>query len=218
MKKIFFAYSDNEEDIGLYKRFNKHFAAYARKGLIGIYDKDELFRVNNDRTQLEESLKTADLTIPLLSIDYLNSDECIKLLDTANNEKKVIVPVLLRDFDWQEMDEIKNIRGSLLPEDKQSVNSHVSTDKDTEEVFANIAKKVKGIVFNDFEDVQIKKSSGTFYYIMASIVLVIGILAGVLSFNKWGEWMISAIIFLMFACIALFAVKNVLFSTKFIIK
>jgi len=215
MKKIFFAYSDNAEDIDLYKRFNKHFAAYAKKGLIGIVDKDELFRVNNDRTKVQEFLATADITVPLLSIDYLNSDECVKLLDSAAGAKKLIVPVLLRDFDWQEMDEIKRLENSLLPEDKQSVNSHISGDRDKDEVFASIAKKVKGIVFNDFEGIQIKKSSGTFYYLIASIVMIIGILAGVVSFNQWGDWKISAIIFLMFAGIALFAVKNVLFPTKF---
>ncbi len=215
MKKIFFAYSDSAEDIDLYKRFNKHFAAYAKKGLIGIVDKDELFRVNNDSTKVQEFLTTADLTVPLLSIDYLNSDECVKLLDTATNAKKLIIPVLLRDFDWQEMDEIRLLQNAMLPEDKQSVNAHVSVDKDKEEIFASIAKKVKGIVFNDFEGISIKKSSGTFYYIIASIVMLIGILAGILTYSYWGDWKISAIIFLMFGGIALFAVKNVLFPTKF---
>jgi len=215
MKKIFFAYSDNEEDVDLYKKFNKHFAAYARKGLIFIVDKDELFRENNDRTKLEESLKTADITVPLLSIDYLASDECVKLLDAATSAKKMIVPVLLRDFDWQEMDEMKTLRNAMLPEDKQSVNAHVSADRDKDEVFASIAKRVKAIVFNDFEGIRIKKRSGAFYYIIASIVLLIGILAGVVSYTEWGDWKISAIIFLMFGGIALFSVKNVLFPTKF---
>jgi hypothetical protein len=215
MKKIFFAYSDNAEDVDLYKKFNKHFAAYARKGLIDIVDKDELFRINNDGSKTVEFLTTADLTVPLLSIDYLNSDECVKLLNAATNAKKLIIPVLLRDFDWQEMEEIRILQNSLLPEDKQSVNTHVSVDKDKDEVFASIAKRVKGIVFNDFVDISIKKRSGTFYYIIGSIVMLIGILAGIVSYTRWDDWKISTIIFLMFAGIALFAVKNVLFPTKF---
>ncbi len=215
MKKIFFAYSENEKDVELYKQFNKHFAAYAKKGLIAIVDRDEMFRVNNDRSKVEEFLKSADITVPLLSVDYIASDECIKMLDTASDAKKLIVPVLLRDFNWEDMDEIKAHQQSLLPEDKQSVNAHISKDADKEEVFANIARRVKGIMFNELESVKIRKSSGTFYYILASILIVIGALAGFLSFSKWGDWMISTIIFLMFGCIALFAVKNVLFPTKF---
>ena len=211
MKKIFFAYSDNEKDIELYKQFNKHFAAYAKKGLIGIVDKEEIFKLNNDREKLNEFLKTADLTVPLLSVDYAASDECVKLLDLAADNKKIIIPVLLRDFDWQVLDEMRNLENEMLPSDKQSVNSH--NDKD--EIFSTIAKKVKAIVFNDFEGVNIKKSSGTFYYILASVMIVIGILAALVIYKQWEDWRISAIIFLMFGCIALFCVKNFLFPTKF---
>ena len=215
MKKIFFAYSENEKDVELYKQFNKHFAAYAKKGLIAIVDRDEMFKVNNDRTRVEEFLRTADITVPLLSVDYVASDECIQLLDKATGSRQMIIPVLLRDFNWEEMEEIRGYESSLLPEDRQSVNAHVSKDADKDEVFANMARRVKGIMFNEFESVVIRKSSGTFYYILALILVAIGALAGFFSYSKWGDWMLSGIVFLMFACIALFAVKNVLFPTKF---
>ena len=215
MKKIFFAYSDNEKDIELYKQFNKHFTAYAKKGLIAIVDKDELFRVNNDKEKVIEFLKNADLTIPLLSVDYATSDECISMLGMATDAKKIIIPVLLRDFDWKELDGIRNLENALLPEDKQSVNAHISLDNDKDAVFAIMAKKVKAIVFNDFEGIDIKKNKGTFYYILASILMIIGVLSGWESYQQWNDLILSVIIFLMFGCIALFSVKNVLFPTKF---
>ena len=215
MKKIFFAYSDNEKDIELYKQFNKHFTAYAKKGLIAIVDKDELFRVNNDKEKVIEFLKNADLTIPLLSVDYATSDECISMLGMATDAKKIIIPVLLRDFDWKELDGIRNLENALLPEDKQSVNAHISSDNDKDAVFAIMAKKVKAIVFNDFEGIDIKKNKGTFYYILASILMIIGVLSGWESYQQWNDLVLSVIIFLMFSCIALFSVKNVLFPTKF---
>ena len=216
MKKIFFAYSDNEKDVELYKQFNKHFAAYAKKGLIAIVDKDELFRVNNDKEKVIEFLQNADLTIPLLSVDYATSDDCINMLGMATDAKKIIIPVLLRDFDWKELDGIRNLENVLLPEDKQSVNAHISSDNDKDAVFAIMAKKVKAIVFNDFEGIEIKKNKGTFYYILATILLIIGILAGYVGYTLANKnWQIGVIIFLMFGCIALFSVKNVLFPTKF---
>lgn len=215
MKKIFFAYSDNEKDVELYRQFNKHFTAYAKKGLIAIVDKEAIFKVNNDKSKVEEFLQSADMTIPLLSVDYATDDTCIQLLDKATDSNKLVIPVLLRDFDWQEMDEIKSLEKSLLPEDKQSVNAHISNDNDKDEVFATMARKVEGIMFNDFDDITISKSSNTFYYILGSILLLIGILAAVYCHSKFGDWLISGIVFLMFVCIALFAVKNALFPTKF---
>jgi hypothetical protein len=215
MKEIFFTYSDNEKDIELYRQLNKHFAAYAKKGLIRIIDKEELFRLNNDKTLVETFLKKADLAVPLLSVDYVANDDCVKMLDIAADANKTIIPVLLRDFDWQQMEEIKKLENELLPNDKQSVNAHMSTAHDKDEVFADIAKKVKSVVFNDFDGITIKKKPGTFFYILATVVLVIGALAAIVSYDFLKDWKIAAIVFLMFGCISLFCVKNILFPTKF---
>lgn len=38
-KKIFFSYSNQNEDPELYNKLNKHFAAYPCIGLVGIIDK-----------------------------------------------------------------------------------------------------------------------------------------------------------------------------------
>jgi len=214
MKKIFFTYSDNAKDIELYKEFNKHFITYARKGMLMIVDKDELFRVNNDKEKIAEFLKDADITIPLLSVDYLTSEECIKLFETASSANKTIIPVLLRDCDWTELDKQNKLHENLLPDDKQSVAQHIE-DGEEDEVFSSIAQKVKRIVFKELETVNIKSSSKTFYYILAGIVLLVGGLLTGISQSQWHDWKISAIIFLMFVAIALLAVKNVLFPTKF---
>lgn len=215
MKKIFFAYSDNAKDVELYKEFNKHFKNYARNGMLMIIDKDELFRVNNDSEKVIEFLNQSDITIPLLSIDYLNSDQCIKILEAASTGNKQIIPVLLRDCDYTEIEKLKSLQGNLLPEDKEPVTEHIIKDEGPDEIFTAIAKKVKGIIFKELESVNIKKGSNLFYYILAGVVFLIGGLTAVYSYSKWGDWIISIIIFLMFTVVALFALKNVLFPTKF---
>ena len=215
MKKIFFAYSDNAKDVELYKEFSKHFITYARKGMILIIDKDELFRIDNDNKNIYKYLGDSDITVPLLSVDYLISDECIKLLETAVAGNKTIIPVLLRDCDLTGIDTIQKLENQILPDDKDSVAEHIIKDGGQDEVFSTMAKKVKAIIFKELESVKIVTGSKLFYYILAGIVLLIGGLAAAFSYIKWDDWMIASIIFLMFVIIAFFSLKNVLFPTKF---
>ena len=215
MKKIFFAYSDNAKDVELYKEFNKHFKTYARNGMLMIIDKDELFRVNNDNEKTLKFLDESDITMPLLSVDYLTSDKCLTLLESAVAGNKTIIPVLLRDCDYAGIDKMKGLESSLLPDDKQSVTEHIIKEGGQDEVFSAMAKKVKEIIFKELGSVKIKTGSTLFYYILSGIVFLIGGLASAISYSKWSDWKISCIVFLMFAVIALFSLKNVLFPTKF---
>ena len=215
MKKIFFAYSDNAKDVELYKEFNKHFKTYARSGMLMIIDKDELFRINNDNEKTLKFLDESDITVPLLSVDYLTNDQCLALLESAVAGNKTIIPVLLRDCDYAGIDKMKGLESSLLPDDKQSVIEHSIIEGGIDEVFSAIAKKVKAIIFKELESVTIKTGSKLFYYILSGIVFLIGGLATAISYSKWDDWKISSIVFLMFAVIALFSLKNVLFPTKF---
>ncbi len=219
MKKIFFAYSDDTEDIDLYKELKQHFTAYARQGFLSIIDKDELFRTSGDREKVNELLRNSDFTIPLLSIDYLNSDECLKLLDDAKASKKPIIPILLRACEWEELDKLKDLEENILPDNKQSVVQLISSDKSGDAIFSGIARKVKAVIFDDdlkkLEEVQVAGNSKTFYYILAGIVLVIGGLVSAISYSRLADWKITAVVFLMFVVVALLALKNVLFPTKF---
>lgn len=215
MKKIFFAYSDNAKDVELYKEFNKHFKTYARNGMLMIIDKDELFKINNDNEKILKFLDESDITVPLLSIDYLTNDQCLKLLETAVDGNKIVIPVLLRECDYEGIDKIKNLEKNLLPDDKQSVTEHISKDGGQDEIFSNMAKRVKGIIFKELESVTIKTGPKLFYHILSGILLLIGGLSAAFSYTEWGDWRVASIIFLMFVVISLFSLKNVLFPTKF---
>jgi hypothetical protein len=222
MKKVFFAYSDDTEDIGLYKELKQHFTAYARQGFLSIIDKDELFRISGNKEKTNELLQNSDFTIPLLSIDYLNSDECLKLLDAAKASQKPIIPILLRACEWEEIDKLKDLGGNILPDKEQSVAQLISSDRTGDVIFSGIARKVKAVIFNDdlkkLEGIKVTGGSKTFYYILASIVLLIGGLASAISYSRLMDWKISAVIFLMFVVVALLALKNILFPTKFRIR
>ena len=219
MKKIFFAYSDDTEDIGLYKELKQHFASYARQGFLSIIDKDELFRTSGDLEKTNELLRNSDLAIPLLSIDYLNSDQCLKLLDDARASKKPIIPILLRACEWEDVNELRDLEQNILPDKKQSVVQLIASDKTGDVIFSGIAKKVKAVIFDDdlkkLDEIRVAGNSKLFYYILAGIVLVIGGLASSIAYTRFSDWKIATVIFLMFVAVALLALKNVLFPTKF---
>ncbi|MCX6318609.1 MAG: hypothetical protein NTW29_15050 [Bacteroidetes bacterium] len=215
MKKIFFAYSDNAKDVELYREFNKHFKTYARNGLVMLIDKDELFRQSGDSSKADQFLLESDITVPLLSVDYLDNEQCLKLIDVAVAGKKPIIPILLRDCNFDSVEKLKALKDQLLPDDKEPVMDHMEKQGGQDEVFAAMARRVKGVVLKELESVVIKKSSGRFYYILAGILLVLGGLAASYSYTEWADWRVTTGIFLLFLIIALFALKDVLFPTKF---
>lgn len=218
-KKIFFSYSNHSEDLDLYNKINKHFAAYSSIGLLGIIDKKEIFRITADKDQALELLKKADITIPLLSIDYVNDEECLQQLDSAENNHVKIVPILLRDFDWQAFHKINQYKKEMLPGGQTPVENLLdSTNDDT--VFKEIAQSVKAMILPEINGLELQKTPHTFYYIISSLVLVIGIIASVIVYQQTVELgstqqlLFTTLCFLMFACIGLIALKNVLFPNK----
>jgi hypothetical protein len=223
-KKIFFSYSNQSEDLELYNKLNKHFAAYSSIGLVGIIDKNEIFKLTSDKSQINEILKSSDITIPLLSIDFINDEECLQQLESATSNQKIIVPVLLRDFDWEVFQKITQYKKQMLPNDLTSVENHISAGNNDDTVFKEIAQSVKAMILPEIGNIVLQKSSHTFYYILSSLVFVIGIVASVIIYNETAESsqteriLFSSLCLLMFTCIGFIALKNVLFPNKIKIK
>jgi uncharacterized membrane protein YwaF len=222
-KKIFFSYSNQAEDLELYKKINKHFA-YAGIGLLGIIDRNELFKLTADKTAIAEILKSSDIAIPLLSIDYINDAECLQQLETATQNQIRIIPVLLRDFDWEAFTKITQYQQHMLPGDHTPVENHINAGSNDDTVFKEIAKNVKAIILPEIGKLEVQKTSHTFYYIIATIVFITGIVASVTvyhitnGFEQAQRILFTALSLLMFASIGLIALKNVLFPNKLNIK
>lgn len=223
-KKIFFSYSNQDEDLAFYNKINKHFTAYSSNGLLGIIDKKEIFRITADKSKTLELLKGSDITIPLLSIDYVNDEECLRQLESASLSQIKIIPILLRDFDWQSFQEIIQYKNQMLPDDLNPVENHISAGNNDDTVYKEIAQRVKAILLPEIGGMVIQKNSHTFYYIISSLVLVIGIVSSVIVFNETKslgnteQLAFTTLCFLMFVCIGLIALKNVLFPNKVNIK
>lgn len=223
-KMIFFSYSDQNEDLELYNKIHKHFAAYSSIGLLTIIDKKELFKITGDKSKITELLKSSDITIPLLSIDFINDEACLEQLQSAAGEDKLIIPVLLRDFDWEAFKEITKYKNQMLPDDLTPVENRISSEGNDDTVFKEIAQRVKAFILPEIKNLQIQKTSHRFDYLLASLILIIGIVASVIvyhiteKFDSTQQLLFTALSLLMFACIGLIALKNVLFPNKVNIK
>ena len=217
-KKIFFCYSNDAEDLELYKRLSRHFSAYSKFGLIGIVDRQEIFRTSGDLANIDEIQNGTDITSPLLSVDFVNDEDCLKQLDNAASQQKIIIPVLLRDFDWEAIQKINQHKKSMLPDDLTSVENHISNNNNDDTIFKEIAQRVKKIALPEIGDISIQRSSNTFYYIIAAIVLIIGGLAAWYIYDLGLDYRIALAAFLMSVVIAMIALKNVLFPNKLKIK
>ncbi len=219
-KKIFFSYSNQSEDLELYSKIHKHFAAYAGIGLLGIIDKKELFKLTGDKSKITELLKTSDITVPLLSIDFINDEDCLKQLETAADDNKIIIPVLLRDFDWEAFKDITKYRQQMLPNDFKPVENHITAGSNDDTVFKEIAQHVKALIFPEVRSMKVQKTNHGFYYIVAGLVFITGIVASVIVYNISTNQKIlfTVLSILMFASIGLIALKNVLFPNKLNLK
>lgn len=214
MKKIYFSYSDKPEDQSLYKDLNNHLQQYKRKGWIEIYDEQELFKQNGDLEKNVEYLKLSDITIPLISIDYLNNDECLKILKLADTQHIKIVPILLRECDWTADEILNKYSKEVLPEEKKSIEHLSKTLPDKQTIFKEIGDEIKCFIFPELQSVKIADSGKGFYWLVASFVLLIGILSSIYIYTKTHELLLAFLSFLLFALIALMSVKNILFPTK----
>lgn len=60
----------------------------------------------------------------------------------------------------------------------------------------------------------LKTGSTNFYYILAALELIIGIVAAVYVYRTFNDILLAILALLLFVCIAFLALKNVLFPTK----
>ena len=217
-KKIFFSYSSTPEDLEWYKKINKHFSVYQGMGLLGIIDKNELFKLAPDKDGVTEILKNSDIAIPLLSIDYVNDTECLQQLETASLSQVTVIPVLLRDFDWEAFNKIALYKQQLLPNDHTPVENYKQAGTQNDSILKEIAWQVKKIILPNIGQLTMKKTSQVYYYVLTALVCICGGLFSWYIFDKTKDYRILIIAMLITIVIALIALKNVVFPNKVFIQ
>jgi hypothetical protein len=103
---VFISYSHVDED--LKNDLVKHLKPLERLGLIAEWHDRKLKAGTEWAPEISSKLKTADIILLLVSIDFINSDYCFDIeLDEAlklHEEKKTrVIPVLARNCLWAQM-------------------------------------------------------------------------------------------------------------------
>jgi TIR domain len=206
-KKIFFCYSDNENDERQFTNLCLHFSVLQDKA--ELWYKSKLKGGDETDEIIQQKVAESDIFLHLLSVHYLNDASCKKQFESSVNNKKVLIPVLLSSFDWQSDAALNKLSEEILPEDKKAIDLHPNFN----EVCTEIVQNVKRVVFGENS---VRKSNNTraFYWILATIILAIGVLSSVFVYNLFNDIIIPIIVFLMFLSIDLFILRNLLFPTN----
>lgn len=218
MKKIYFTYSD--VDANLYKELRKHFSGFVSINALKIIDKDELFRINADAQQALKQVGDFDAAVPLISIDYLTNNECLSSVDTAVVANKIVIPVLLRPCLWQGIASLEKNKDNFLPvaDGEQAVVQRIKDDGNNDGVLSGIALAVKAKVFAEdldkFKVSDLDQPHRTFHYILAGLILAVGVLGYIIVYSKTGDWALACLSIAMSLVVALFSLKKVLFSRR----
>jgi hypothetical protein len=140
--RIAFSYSHKDE--GVRNDLETHLKLLERHGLISSWHDRKIMPGQMWKDVIDESFKTADIIILLISAEFIASDYCYEVemktaLERHGNGEAWLVPIIVRDCQWK-----KTPFGGLqvLPKDGKPVNSW----PDRDEVLRSIADEIEKII------------------------------------------------------------------------
>lgn len=103
MKKVFISYSHKDEE--LMKELDKFLGPLERKGDISIWTDRKILPGQNWKAAILSNLEDADLTLLLVSAnfldsDFINNEEIPRAFQRMNNHGKPVIPIILNHCLW----------------------------------------------------------------------------------------------------------------------
>ncbi|MFN0118588.1 MAG: toll/interleukin-1 receptor domain-containing protein [Elusimicrobiota bacterium] len=150
--KIFYSYSHKDEE--LREKFEAHMSGLKRTGFIEDWHDRKILAGQSWEKLISEQIYLSDIVLFLVSSDFLNSDYCyhkevIKSVERHYQKKCIVVPIIIRDCDW-EGTPFEGIQG--LPTDMKPVISRHWHNID--EAFTDVAKGLKKIIKSKYQELQ----------------------------------------------------------------
>jgi hypothetical protein len=157
---------------------------------------------------LSGNLNNADAVMHLLSISYVAEKNCMGLLEQGIDKQKDNIPVLLSSFDWESVDEIKQLEKKLLPHDHQPVDVHPNYNEVYTEIVQTVKKDVLGI------ESKAGLNDRSYYYLLAVLLLGAGTGVAAWANNIFGHLAITLGVFSLFIIAAIFTLRHIIFPTS----
>ena len=142
---VFFSYSHKDE--ALRDELANHLTILRRNNVIADWYDRDITAGDEWRSAILDQLTQADVILLLISADFLASDFCwhvelAQAIERHNRGDAVVIPIILRDVDWQEAPFGKL---QALPKNAQPVTTWPTTDAAFKDVAVSIRKAVKDL-------------------------------------------------------------------------
>lgn len=137
--RMFISYSHRDD--GLRAQLDRHLSALRWKGLVDSWHDRQIRPGDEWLGEIDENLEGADVILLLVSADFLASEYCRDIemrraMERHREGSATVVPVVLRDCDWQEFP-FAEIQG--LPLDGRAVTAWPNPDA----AFTDIAVRLR---------------------------------------------------------------------------
>lgn len=142
--KIFLSYSDRDER--LKKQLDSHLGPMDRRGDLQIWNEQKILAGENRNKEISKHFEEADIILCLISPNFISSDYCYTIeLPRALAKKRSgearVIPILLRDVDWQKTP-FGELGLQILPKDGKPIARAYSRDATLTKVAQEIARVI----------------------------------------------------------------------------
>lgn len=143
--RVFISYSHKDEP--LRRKLETHLKLLQRQGVIAVWTDRKIAAGDEWKGKIDDNLESADIILLLVSADFVDSDysydvEMTRALERHNAGTARVIPVILRDVEWQSAPFGKL---QALPKDGKAVMLWRSKDSAWKDVAANIRKVAEQI-------------------------------------------------------------------------
>lgn len=137
-KRLFYSYSSRDEVFR--KQLDTHLAGLRRQGVIEPWSFRKILAGSEWKSEIDENLEAAHIVLLLVSADFLASDYCYEIemkyaLEKHERKEAVVIPVILRDCDWEHTEFAKL---QAVPTNAKPVNRHRPRDTAWKDVVVKI--------------------------------------------------------------------------------
>lgn len=139
--KVFFSYS--HKDGKMRDELEKHLIMLKRKGIISTWHDRKIDAGESFDTEIDDNIKTADIILLLISVDFLASNYCYEIemqtaLDRDYRKEAKVIPIILRQCDWHSAPFSNK---NALPTDGKCITSW----QDMDEAFLNVTRGIEQV-------------------------------------------------------------------------
>lgn len=207
-KSIYMACSDHADDVSIYNELGKHFTILAKSKLIRIVDKQELFKSTTEISEAIKKAKECDFIIPMISVDYLNDENSMKVISDINIENVTIIPILARTCAYQDIPELQPYLKEVLPEPNESIKSRYDDTEDKDAIFSEITEKIKYEVLGKFNAVSLESNKRFLY--LSILCLLVGVTGSIIVFKETDSIPLFILVLLLFMVLSVVSISKYL--------